>query len=106
MDAALAQTYGNEADIDLMRQRAEADVHKSIAAANEKIAEAKRRRKKFEENEAEFYKKKQVPPEVEKGLKEEDYEIRAQEELIEAKKREFDLIKAKFDEDKRRTSAR
>jgi len=101
MDAALAQTYGNEADIDLMRQRAEADVHKSIAAANEKIAEAKRRRKKFE-NEAEFYKKKQVPPEVEKGLKEEDYEIRAQEELIEAKKREFDLIKAKFDEDKRR----
>ena len=48
MDAALAQTYGNEADIDLMRQRAEADVHKSIAAANEKIAEAKRRRKKFE----------------------------------------------------------
>lgn len=101
MDAALAQTYGNEADIDLMRQRAEADVHKSIAAANEKIAEAKRRRKKFE-NEAEFYKKKQVPPEVEKGLKEEDYEIRAQEELIEAKKREFELIKAKFDEDKRR----
>ena len=101
MDAALAQTYGNEADIDLMRQRAEADVHKSIAAANEKIAEAKRRRKKFE-NEAEFYKKKQVPPEVEKGLKEEDYEIRAQEELIEAKKREFDLIKAKYDEDRRR----
>lgn len=101
MDAALAQTYGNEADIDLMRQRAEADVHKSIAAANEKIAEAKKRRKKFE-NEAEFYKKKQIPPEVEKGLKEEDYEIRAQEELIEAKKREFDLIKAKFDEDKRR----
>ena len=101
MDAALAQTYGNEADIDLMRQRAEADVHKSIAAANEKIAEAKRRRKKFE-NEAEFYKKKQVPPEVEKGLKGEENAIRAQEELTEAKKREFDLLKAKFDEAKRR----
>lgn len=101
MDAALMQTYATESDIDLMRQRAEADVYKAIAAANEKIAEAKKRRKKFE-NEAEFYKKKQVPPEVEKGLKDEDYEIRAQEELIEAKKREFDLIKAKYDEDRRR----
>ena len=101
MDAALMQTYATESDIDLMRQRAEADVYKAIAAANDKIAEAEKRRKKFE-NEAEFYKKKQVPPEVEKGLKDEDYEIRAQEELIEAKKREFDLIKAKYDEDRRR----
>ena len=65
MDAALANVWQRG------RYRSDASAGgsrcpKSIAAANEKIAEAKRRRKKFE-NEAEFYKKKQVPPEVEKG---------------------------------------
>jgi hypothetical protein len=101
LDAALLQTYGSEADIELMRQRNEADVHREIKLANEKIAIAKKRREKFE-NEAEFYKKKTLPPDVEKGLKDADYEIKAQEELIDAKKREFDLIKAKYDEDLRR----
>lgn len=101
LDAALMQTYGSEADIELMRQRNEADVRKEMAAASEKIAAAKKRRQKFE-NEAEFYKKKVLPPEIDKGLKDADYEIKAQEELLEAKKREIDLIKAKYDEDLRR----
>jgi len=101
LDAALLQTYSSEADIDLMRQRSEADVYKSIETALQKIDEARARRVKFE-NEAEFYRKKTLPPDVEKGLKEADVEIRAQTELIDAKKKELDLIHAKYDEDKRR----
>lgn len=101
LDAALLQTYGSEADIELMRQRSEADVHREISLAKEKIEIARKRREKFE-NEAEFYKKKTLPPDVEKGLKDADYEIKAQQDLIEAKQREFDLIKAKYDEDLRR----
>lgn len=101
LDQALLQTYGSEADIEMMRKRAEADTHAGIKAAELKIVEAKKRRQKFED-EAEFYKKSTVPPEVEKGLKDADFEIQAQQNLIEAKQKELEIIKAKYDEDKRR----
>jgi hypothetical protein len=101
LDQALLQTYGTIDDIELMRKRAEADVITSIKAAMVKIDEAKQRRKKFED-EAEFYKKRTLPPEVDKGLKDADFEIQAQENLIASKQKEFDIIKTKYDDDKRR----
>jgi hypothetical protein len=100
-DQALMNTYGSEQDIDLMRQRAEADIDKSIKAAEAKIAEIKLQRKKFE-NEAEFYKKKPLPNDVRRGMTDADYEIKAQELLIEAKKKDREAVRAKYDEDKRR----
>ena len=101
MDQALLQTYGSLDDVELMRKRAEADVMASIAAAEKKIADARQVRKKFED-EAEFYKKKTLPPDVEKGLKLADFEIGAQQNLIDVKKKELGTIKAKYDEDRRR----
>lgn len=101
LDQALLQTYGSEGDIEMMRQRAEADVHASIKAAMGKIDEARQRRRKFE-NEAEFYKKRTLPPDVQKGLKDADFEIQAQENLIASKQKEMGTIKEKYDEDKRR----
>jgi hypothetical protein len=100
-DQALLNTYGSEKDIEIMRLRAQADVQKSINAAETKIAEIRAERKVFE-NEAEFYKKKKLPPEVQKGLRDADYEIKVQEYLIESKKKELDLIRIKYDEDLRR----
>jgi hypothetical protein len=100
-DQALLNTYGSEKDIELMRLRAQADVQKSINAAETKIVEIRAQRKVFE-NEAEFYNKKKLPPEVQKGLRDADYEIKAQEYLIESKKKELDLIRIKYDEDLRR----
>lgn len=100
-DQALLNTYGSEADIEALRQRAEADVHKSIKSAEERIAQIRQQRKKFED-EAEFYKKKTLPAEVQKGLKNTDFEIKAQESIIQAKKKELELIKAKYDDDLRR----
>lgn len=101
LDQALLQTYSTEEDIELMRKRAQNDVLASIKAAMTKIEEAKLRRKKFED-EAEFYKKRTLPPEVEKGLKDADFEITAQENLIASKQKEMDAIKVKYDEDRRR----
>ena len=100
-DQALLNTYGTEQDIEAMRLRAEEDVKKSIKAAEVKIAEIRAQRKKLE-NEAEFYKKKHLPPEIQKGLRDTDTEIKAQESIIEAKKLELDAIRVKYDEDKRR----
>ena len=84
-----------------MRERALGDVEKSIAAADARIAEIKAQRVKFQ-NEAEFYKKKQLPPEVQKGLNDADAEIRAQQAIIESTNKEVEIIRAKYDEEKRR----
>ena len=100
-DQALLNTYGSERDIDAMRIRSEEDVNKSIKDAETKIAEIRAQRKKFE-NEAEFYKKKTVPADIQKGLRDTESEIKAQESIIEAKRKELDIIRIKYDEDKKR----
>lgn len=100
-DQALLNTYGNERDIDAMRMRAETDVFQSIRNAETKISEIRLSRRKFE-NEAEFYKKKTLPADIKKGLDDADFEIRAQNSIIESKKKELENIRAKYDEDKRR----
>ena len=100
-DQALLETYSSLEDVDRMQARAETEVTSAINAAETKIAEARKRRKKFE-NEAEFYPNRPLPPEVAKGLRDEDAEIKAQTELVDAKKRELELIKSKYAEDRRR----
>ena len=100
-DQALLNTYGSENDIEIMRQRAQDDVQKSIRSAETKIVEIRLQRKKFE-NEAEFYKKKRLPAEIQKGLNDADFEINAQNSIIEAKRKELGIISEKYDEDRRR----
>lgn len=100
-DQALLNTYGNEKDIEMMRQRALDDVQKSIKAAEAKIVEIRTLRKKYE-NEAEFYVKRTLPTEVQKGLRDTDAEIKGQEAVIESKKKEIDSIRLKYDDDRRR----
>jgi hypothetical protein len=79
----------------------ERDLATAIKAAEERIAEIRRQRKKFED-EAEFYKKRQLPADVAKGLRDADQEIRAQESVIESKKKDLEAIRLKYDEDLRR----
>ena len=100
-DQALLNTYGSEREIEMMRTRAIDDVRKAIRAAETKIAEIQARRKHFED-EAEFYKKKQLPPEIDKGLRDADADIKAQQQLIVAKQGEIDAIGSKYDDEKRR----
>lgn len=100
-DAALLNTYGSEKDIQLQRERAEHEVKLAIAAAEARIVEVRKRRKGFE-NEAEFYRNRTLPAEVDKGLRDADYEVKAQQSLIEAKTRELGALRAKYDDDLRR----
>lgn len=100
-DVALLNTYSSVKDIELMRERAEQDAQAAIRAAEVKIAAARLQRKKYED-EAEFYKKKTLPPEIDKGLRDADLEIRAQGSIIEVKKKEMGMIRAKYDDDTRR----
>lgn len=100
-DQALIDTYANVDDIETIRKRALDDVNRSIKSAEARIVEIKALRKKFE-NEAEFYKKKKMPAEVQKGLADTEFEIKAQESIIEAKRKEIDAIQAKYDDDRKR----
>lgn len=100
-DQALLDTYAMPEDIDLAQRKAEADVNLAILATISRIDQARTKRKKFED-EAEFYKKKALPLDLERDLHALDHEIRLQQELLDIKKREFDVIKAKYDADRKR----
>ena len=100
-DQALLDTYATPQDIDLAQGKAESDVNLAIQGAEDRIAAARKQRKKFEE-EAEFYKKKSLPPEVAKGLRDADHEIKTQQELLDVKKGDAATIKAKYDADRKR----
>ena len=100
-DQALTDTYANVDDIESMRKRSLDDISRSIKNAEARILEIRTLRKKFE-NEAEFYKKKKLPAEVEKGLSDTDFEIKGQEAIIESKKKEIDTVQAKYDDDRKR----
>ena len=100
-DQALLDTYAMPEDIDLAQRKAEADVNLAILATIARIDEARTKRKKFE-NEAEFYKKKAMPPDLERNLRALDHEIKLQQELLDIKKRDFDSIKSKYDADRKR----
>lgn len=100
-DAALLETYPSIKEIDLARSRAENEVLATMKQAEQRIEAATKRRKKFED-EADFYKKKELPPEVARGLKDADDEIRAQKTLVDSKQKDLESVRAKFAEDKRR----
>lgn len=100
-DQALLETYSSLEDVDAARQRAEADVADAIRAAQNKIGIARQQRKKYEE-EAEFYKKKGLPAELDKGLKATELEVKTFQQVLEAKQQELEVIKKKYEEDRRR----
>jgi hypothetical protein len=100
-DQALLDTYSTPEDIDLAQKKAEADVNFAILAAIARIDTAQSKRKKFA-NEAEFYKKKTLPPDLDRELKAIDHEIKLQQDLLDLKKKDFETIKAKYDADRKR----
>lgn len=100
-DQALLDTYSSLKDIDISQEKAENDVKLAIKNVEAQIQLTQLKRKKFED-EAEFYKKKQMPPDVQKGLQLTNHELKLQEELLELKQGEFAKIKAKYDGDKQR----
>ena len=100
-DQALLDTYSSVKDIDAAQQQAESDLQHSIASANAQIDVIREQRKKYE-REAEFYKKKTVPADIAKELRNADYSIKLLEETREVKRRDFQTIKEKYDSDRRR----
>ena len=100
-DQALLETYATLEDINLSERKNESDVKLAIQSAQSKIEAELRKRKKLED-EAEFYKKRSLPPDLAKALRAVDHEIKVTQELLDVKKNEFAMIHAKYEADRKR----
>jgi hypothetical protein len=103
---ALLATYTSERDIEDARHRALADNQKAVREVEVKIEAIKKRRAGYDK-EMEFYtdSKKgttKAPAKLLEDIKNAEIDLKAQEGLLTAKKKEVDGINAKYDEDKKR----
>ncbi len=98
---ALLATYTSERDIEDQRARALKDNQRSMSEVEGKI-EALRKKRAGYDKEAEFYKGKDLPPKLAEDMANADIDLKAQEDLLNAKKKEVVSINARYDEDKRR----
>lgn len=99
---ALLATYSNERDIEVARERALADNAKATQEVETRIAEIRKRQAGYQK-ELEFYKgKNKAPEKLADDMQNAEMELKAQQELLETKKRDAETINAKYDADKKR----
>ena len=98
---ALLNTYATEKDIDDARARALQSNDEAIKDAERKVADAQKRQKQLA-TEAEFYQKRPMPGQLKLDIQNNQVELKAQGDLLDAKRKETTVINAKYDEDKRR----
>jgi len=98
---ALLATYPSVRDIDDARERALANNAESIRQIKLRIAELDRRRANVDKA-AEQHKGKELPSDLKRTAYEVDSDLRAQQTLLEAKQKEIEGIKARYDADKKR----
>lgn len=98
---ALLATYTSEQDIDQTRDRVVADIQKSIRAAQEKQAELAKQKQKLD-GEAEFYRKSPMPPQLQAQIRDNDTEMKAQQAVIEARQKDIEIVKARYESEKLR----
>jgi hypothetical protein len=98
---ALLNTYASEKDIDEARARALQINDEAIKEAERKVGDAQKRQKQLA-TEAEFYHKRPMPGQLKLDIQNNQVEIKAHGDLLDAKRKETAVINAKYDEDKRR----
>lgn len=99
---ALLATYTSEKDIDLARQRALEDNQKAVKEIEARVTSMKKRHDELQK-ELEFFQGKNKPPaKLEQDIKSAEIDLKAQEGLLAAKKKDVDAINAKYDDDKKR----
>lgn len=100
-DQALRNTYGSEKDIDLLRDRAVADMEAAGKQTQDKYDAAIKRKQQLGK-ELDFYTKKPVPNSLKSQLKENEIDIQAQKKALDDRNKEIEAVRAKFEEDRKR----
>lgn len=98
---ALLNSYGSERDIDAALDNALIELEKSVKAAEDKLAEARKKKAKLDA-EAEFYVKKGLPPDLKRQIQDNEAEIKAKEKELQVKEQEREDIRKRFEDEKTR----
>jgi len=98
---SLLETYSSVADIDARRDRAVEGVDQDLKRAETRQAQLQKKRESLN-REAEFYQKRPMPMSLATALHESDSELASQSSVIEAKKREIEAIRSRFEQDRSR----
>jgi hypothetical protein len=99
---ALLATYTSEKDIEDARSRALADNEKSLKDVETRITDLKKKQVDYSK-EMEFYSGNKKPPaQLTEDIRNVEIDIKAQEDLLAAKKKSVDVVNAKYDDDKKR----
>ncbi len=100
-DKALLGTYQNIDDLESKRQRGLLEVVREMKGAERRVATLQNQEKELLQ-ELEFFKKKQIPPDIKRRVDENEGALRAERSLMKSKKDEIAQVNLKFDEDKKR----
>ncbi len=98
---SLLETYSSVADIDARRDRALEGVDQDLKRAEARQGQLLKKREGLE-REAEFYQKRAMPAPLTAALRESDSELAAQGSVIEAKRREIEAIRTRYEQDRQR----
>ena len=99
---ALLATYTSEKDIDDARGRALKDNEAAVKDIERRIAALKKRQGELKK-ELEFFQGKNKPPaKLNDDIRNADFDIKTQEDLMAAKNKEVALINSRYDDDKKR----
>lgn len=98
-DQALLASYSSEKDIDYLRDRRVADLEDNIRKAQERVEESLKRKKTLEQQLAA---KGRHAKDAADALRENESALHSHRSVVEAKQRELDAVKAKYDDEKRR----
>ena len=99
---ALLATYTSEKDIDDARGRALKDNEAAVKDIAARIAGLKKRQDELKK-ELEFFQGKNKPPaKLGDDIRNAEFDIKTQEDLMAAKKKEVALINSRYDDDKKR----
>lgn len=98
---ALLATYASEKDIDNVRDRALADIEKTIKTAQDRQDELAKEKAKLDA-EAEFYKKRPMPPKLKAQMRDNEADMKAQQAAINSKQKEIEALKTRYEDEKLR----
>lgn len=98
---SLLETYSSVADIESRRDRAVESVELELRQAEARHGQLMKKRAGLL-REAEFFQKRAMPPNLAASLRESDSELAAQTSIMEAKRRDIEVIRTRFEQDRSR----
>ena len=101
---ALLATYTSDKDIEEARGRALKDNEAAVKEIERRIVALKKRQEDLKK-ELEFFQGKNKPPaKLEQDIKNAEFDLKTQQDLLAAKKKDVDTINGRYNEDKKRYS--